>query len=113
MAAKTARHKTQTLMALRESLQQQLCDMGADVAHFQDQIDNYIFLVKQLRAMQADVRKNGLRIDSTSASGKKYKRDNPAIKMIVMYTKEERALLRDMGLTTDACRPPEDEESDL
>ena len=107
------KHKQQTITALRESLRQQLQDMGADVAHFEDQIDDYIFLVQQLRKMQTDIRQNGLRIEAVSASGKEYMKDNPSIKMAALYTREKRALLRDMGLTTDTCLPPEDGESDL
>jgi phage terminase small subunit len=102
-----------TATQIRESLETQLKDKGADVLHFQALLDDYIFFYKQLRKMQTDIRKNGATIKAVSAAGKKYDRENPAIKQAALYNNQMLQILREMGLTTGSCRPPNDDGGDL
>lgn len=105
--------KKPTATEIRESLERQLQDKGAYVAHFRDLLDDYMFLHSQLRKLEANVRKNGVTIKATSASGNEYDKENPAVKMAAAYAKEKRQLLQAMGLTTENCRPPDAEGGDL
>lgn len=105
--------KQPTQKEIRESLEQQLRDQGADVLHFQALLDDYIFFYKMLRKMQSDIRKNGTTIKARSAAGKEYDKENPAVKHVAMYSKQMLLILDKLGLTTDTCRPPDDDGGDL
>lgn len=98
---------------IRESLEQQLRDKGADVAHFQDMLDRYMFFWRSYKASEKDYMENGKMIKVVSASGKLCDRDNPAIKQAAICDQSMRAIMKDMGLTTDSCRPPDDDGGDL
>lgn len=98
---------------IRASLEKQLRDRGADVLHFQALLDDYIFFYTQQKRMQADIRKRGLEIEAISATGKKYVKENPAVKQSAMYNQRMLAILKELGLTTDTCRPPADDGGDL
>lgn len=102
-----------TQKEIRESLEQQLKAQGADVLHFQSLLDDYMFFCKMLRKMQADIKKNGTTIRAMSAAGKEYDKENPAIKQAALYSKQMLQILREMGLTTSNCRPPNDDGGDL
>lgn len=98
---------------IRESLEQQLKDQGADVAHFQDMLDRYMFFRRSYLANVEDYETNGKLIKVTSAAGKLCDRDNPAIKQAAICDQSMRAILKDMGLTTSNCRPPDDDGGGL
>lgn len=102
-----------TQKEIRRSLEQQLRDKGADVLHFQALLDDYMFFYKMQKRMQADINKNGTVIKSVSAAGKTYDRENPAIKQAALYNQRMLGILRELGLTTDNCRPPDDDGGDL
>lgn len=111
--AENKRHKTPSLTQIRESLEKQLQDRGADVAHFQALLDDLMFYFQQERKMQADIKKNGRIIKARSAAGKEYDKENPAVKQAALYNQRKFAILRELGLTTDSCRPPDDDGGDL
>lgn len=98
---------------IRESLEQQLRDKGADVAHFQDMLDRYMFFWRSYKENEADYTENGKMIQVTSAAGKLCDKENPAIKQAAICDQSMRAIMKDMGLTTDSCRPPDDDGGDL
>lgn len=99
--------------AIRASLEAQLRDRGADVLHFQALLDDYVFFYSMQRKMMADIRKRGLEIQAISSTGKEYMKENPSLKLAAMYNKQMMAILKDLGLTTESCRPPGDSDGDL
>lgn len=98
---------------IRKSLEQQLRDKGADVLHFQALLDDYIFFFATLKKLQADIRKRGLEVEAISSTGKKYTKENPSVKLAPMYNQRMMAILKDLGLTTEHCLPPDDSGGDL
>lgn len=98
---------------IRASLEKQLKDRGADVLHFQALLDDYMFFYCMQRKMQADIRKRGTTIRAKSAAGKEYDKENPSVKQAAMYNKQMLAILKDLGLTTESCRPSDDSGGDL
>lgn len=102
-----------TKKEIRDSLEAQLRDRGADVLHFQALLDDYMFFYTMQKRMQADIRKRGLEIEATSATGKHYVKENPSVKQSAMYNQRMLAILKELGLTTDTCRPPADGDGDL
>lgn len=107
------KNKQPTMEELRASLEKQLRDLGADVCHFQDMLDDYMFFHKTMKKLKADIRKNGTTIKAVSATGKEYDKDNPAIKQAAICNQTKRAILKDLGLTTSNCRPPDDDGGGL
>ena len=99
-----------TKKEIRDSLEKQLQDRGADVLHFQALLDDYIFFYAMQKKMQSDVRKRGITIKAVSASGKEYDKENPSIKLAAVYNQRMLAILKDLGLTTESCRPPDDDD---
>lgn len=102
-----------TQKEIRSSLEAQLRDRGADVLHFRALLDDYVFFYAMQRKMQADVRRRGITVKAVSASGKEYDKDNPSLKLAAMYNQRMLAILKDLGLTTESCRPPDDDGGDL
>lgn len=102
-----------TKKEIRKSLERQLRDRGSDVPHFQSLLDDYMFFYTQQKRMQADIRKRGLEIETVSATGKTYVKENPSVKMSATYNQRMLAILKELGLTTDTCRPPADGDGDL
>lgn len=98
---------------VEDSLRKQLKDRGADTAHFAALLDDYMFYYKQEKKMQAEVRKRGIMVKATSAAGKEYEKENPAIKAAAMYNKQKLAILREMGLTTATVPPPDESGGSL
>lgn len=96
-----------TASDVRDSLQRQLQERGAETPHFLALIDDYMFYYQQEKKMQAAVKK-GLTVKAKSAAGKEYDKENPAIKAAALYSKQKLAILRELGLTTDTV-PPVDE----
>lgn len=105
--------KNVTQKDIRASLEAQLRDRGADVLHFQALLDDYIFYYRMHKHMQADIRKNGTLVETVSAAGKTYMKENPAVKQAALYSKQMLCILRELGLTTDNCRPVNEESCDL
>lgn len=95
------------------SLEQQLRDRGADVPVYQSLLKDYMFFYTMQKRMQADIRKRGFEINAVSATGKKYVKENPSVKQSVMYNQRMLAILKELGLTTETCRPPSESDGDL
>lgn len=113
MAQMAGKNKQPTLTEIRDSLEKQLRDMGADVCHFQAMLDDYICFYKTMKKLKTDIQKNGTTIKAVSAAGKEYDKENPAIKQAAMCNQTMRAILKDMGITTSSCRPPDDDGGGL
>lgn len=108
--AKRARKPTAT--EVRRSLEQQLTDRGAGLECYQSLLDDYMFYFAQERKMQADIKHRGMMVESISAQGKPYERENPSVKAAAMYNKQKLQILKELGLTTGNCRIPEEDGGD-
>lgn len=97
---------------IKDSLIQQLEAKEADIDLFHDLIDDYIFFCKQERKMQSDIRKKGITYTAMSAHGKEYERENPSLKLAVIYNRQKLAILSQMGLTLEGVEMNDGEETD-
>lgn len=95
---------------VERSLKKQLAEKGADIAHFQGLINDYIFLYGMVEKMKKDIRKRGAEYEAISAAGKPYIKENPAIKNIVIYNRQMLAILKELGLTTSNADAETDDE---
>jgi len=95
---------------IRESLLKQLKDRGANVAHFENLIDDYCYYEQQEKKMQADVKRRGLIYKTTSAQGYEIEKENPSVKAAYMYNKQKLAILKELELTTKTAVNTDNDE---
>ena len=109
MAAKKAISKEK----IRLSLIKQLEIKGAKVAHFEDLINDYLFLFHTKKELQKDIKRRGVSYETTSANGFKIEKQNQSVKDLVAVNKQMISLLKELGLTTDAPTGEEVIDEDL
>lgn len=109
MAAKKAISKEK----IRNSLIKQLEVKGAKVAHFEDLINDYLFLFDTKKLLQKDIKMRGVAYQTRSASGVPITKQNQSVKDLVAVEKQMVSLLKELGLTTDAPTGEEMMDEDL
>ena len=62
------------------------------------------------KKMQADVRKNGIVIDAISSTGKAYQKENPAVKLAMLYNKQKLAILKQLEIVPSTVIDPDESE---
>lgn len=95
---------------IKQSLIEQLKNKNADIDHFLSLVDDYVFLHKQEKQMQKDIRIRGRTYEYMSASGYKSEKENPSVKNAIMYNKQKLAILKELGLTTEKVIKPDDDK---
>lgn len=105
--------KPSTKQKIKDSLIKQLQVKGAKVAHFENLIDDYLFLFDTKNKLQKDIKKRGVSYETTSANGFKITKQNQSVKDLVAVEKQMVALLKELGLTTDAPTGEEVVDEDL
>lgn len=96
--------------AVKKSLIEQLTENGADIELNRGLIDDYIFYFVQEKKMQTDIKKNGIMIDAISAQGKAYKRENPSVKLAMLYNKQKLAILKQLEIAPSTVIDGKDDE---
>ncbi len=91
---------------IRESLLRQLEEKDAKVPYAVSLIEDYVFLWNQKNKMQTDIRKHGMTIRAASSVGKEYDKENPAVKMVLLYEKQMLQILEKLNITTDNTVDP-------
>ena len=95
---------------IKESLIQQLENKNANVEHFLDLIDDYIWCFEQEKVMQKDIKIRGHSYKDKSASGYPITKENPSLKNAIMYNKQKLAILKQLGLTIENTISDTDDE---
>lgn len=107
-----ARKTKKTRKLIRESLIKQLEDKGANVAHFESLVEDYMSYYDAKEEMLTAIAEKGITYMAISSTGKEYEKDNPAVKLLPQYTRQMLSILKDLGLTTDNVIMESDDESD-
>lgn len=95
---------------IKKSLVEQLENKNANVGHFLDLIDNYIWLFEQEKIMQKDIKIRGHSYKAKSSSGFPIYKENPSVKNALMYNKQKLAILKQLGLTIENTTSDTDDE---
>ena len=90
-----------------EDLEKQLREKGKNTPYLQSLIADYGECWETKRKLAASIRKKGISYEATSSTGKKYEKDNPAVKLIPVYLNTLMTILQKLGL-----QDPEQEEED-
>lgn len=86
---------------LRKSLMFQLEYKKADVEFLREEVNSYCRFAVLEDKMWEDIEKNGKTIKLNSSVGKVAERENPAVKMAIMCSKQRMEILKRLGLTID------------
>lgn len=108
-----ATRKTAKRKKINESLIKQLDAKGANVPHFEDLVCDYMFLYDTKIMLQKDIKKRGVSYETTSANGFPIEKQNQSVKDLVAVEKQMIAILKELGLTTDAPTGEEKIDEDL
>lgn len=92
---------------IKESLIKQLKEKDADALHYKSLVDDYVFLWNQKNKMKTSIKKDGMTIKAVSSTGKKYDKDNPAIKMVLLYEKQMLQILDKLGISPNNTINPD------
>lgn len=95
---------------IRKGMVRKLEAKGTDTPYFLALVDDYIFLHNRVQKMKASIRKEGAEYEATSAAGKKYMKENPAAKNIILYNRQMLAILKELSLDTENAGGLEDDE---
>lgn len=98
---------------IKKSLIAQLQAKRAFVPHFYDKICDYMELYEIKKALQKDIKDRGVSYETKSANGVDIVKQNQSIKDLVAVDKQMLAILKELGLTTDAPTGISDENEDL
>jgi len=107
--AKTKRQKTRE--NIRESLIMQLHGMGANVAHFENLIEDYLSFWDTKAKLNEDIKTRGIVYEDFSASGVSMKKNNPSVKDVVTVSRQMLMILDKLGI--DTKNVPDGGEDDL
>lgn len=100
------------LAAIKKSMLEQLRKNDCETDFYSSLVDKYIFAEEQIRAMEDDIKVNGLSITAISAQGKQYDKDNPAIKTRDMYVKQQLSIIKQLGLNIETIDAGAEDDSD-
>ena len=95
---------------IRKSLTEQLNEMGAKVAHFEDLINDYLALYDVKNQLIKDIKVRGVTYTDYSAAGVAMQKNNPSTKDLVSVNRQMLAILKDLGVSTTNIKKPEDND---
>lgn len=95
---------------VKESLINQLVQMGTNIPFFEDLIEDYMRLWDVKNELQKDIKKRGVVYKDVSSVGVEMMKNNPSTKELAMVNRQMLSTLKELGLSTDKCRIEEDDE---
>lgn len=98
---------------IKNSLMTQLKTKGANVAHFEDLIGDYLVFYDTKKKLQQDIEERGVSFETTSASGHPIVKQNQSVKDLVAVNKQMLVILDKMHLTTDEPTGGEEVDDNL
>lgn len=104
-----AKAKTIKEKDVKESLIKQLEGLGKNSNHFLSLVDDYMFLWRLKKNLQADIKKEGLRRTTRNGNGFKVDKPNESIPNLTKTQTQMLKILTDLGLEEPAI---EDDDLD-
>lgn len=95
---------------VKNSLIEQLTQMGANIPFFEDLVEDYMCLWDVKNGLQKDVKERGVTYIDVSSVGVEMMKNNPSTKELTMVNRQMLSILEKLGLSTDKCKIEEDDE---
>lgn len=99
--------------AIKEDLQKQLMSQGKFGKHFDDMIEDYLYLVGLKEKLKADINNNGIRYKSTGGNGFTTYKPNESCERILKTNAEMLKILQELDLKSPDENNNGDGEDDL
>lgn len=102
------------IILIREDLKNQLIEQNRFGKHFEDMIEDYIYLVKLKEELQKDIDNKGIRYQVKTGNGFKQTKPNESVVNILKVNNQMLKILQDLDLKAPEPPDPEDnsKESD-
>lgn len=99
--------------AIKEDLQKQLMLQGKFGKHFDDMIEDYLYLVELKEKLKTDINNNGIRYKSTGGNGFTTYKPNESCERILKTNAEMLKILQELDLKSPDENNDGDGEDDL
>lgn len=99
--------------AIKEDLQNQLTAQGKFGKHFDDMIEDYLYLIELKEDLKEDIRVNGIRYKTTGGNGFTTYKANESYERLLKTNAEMLKILQDLELKAPDKEPSGDDENDL
>lgn len=97
---------------IKQSLMAQLEEMGADVEHFQDLIEDYLILFDIKNQLSSDIDKRGVTVEWRNSSTQKGFKKNDSVSELVKVNAQMLKILQQLEITVREAPVSVDEMSD-
>lgn len=95
---------------VKNSLIEQLTQMGANIPFFEDLVEDYMCLWDVKNGLQEDIKERGVTYIDVSSVGVEMMKNNPSTKELTMVNRQMLSILEKLGLSTDKCKIEDDDE---
>lgn len=95
---------------VKNSLIEQLTQMGANIPFFEDLVEDYMCLWDVKNGLQEDIKERGVTYIDVSSVGVEMMKNNPSTKELTMVNRQMLSILEKLGLSTDKCKVEDDDE---
>lgn len=95
---------------VKNSLIEQLTQMGANIPFFEDLVEDYMCLWDVKNGLQKDIKERGVTYIDVSSVGVEMTKNNPSTKELTMVNRQMLSILEKLGLSTDKCKIEDDDE---
>lgn len=95
---------------VKNSLMEQLAQMGANIPFFEDLVEDYMCLWDVKNGLKKDIKERGVTYKDVSSVGVEMMKNNPSTKELTMVNRQMLSILEKLGLSTDKCKIEEDDE---
>lgn len=95
------------------SLLRQLEKKGANIAVFEDLIDDYMKFYDIKKKLQKDVDSRGVTFKEKNCKGELVQKENPSVKNLINTNKQMLSIIDKLKLDPDSVIPDEDEDDCL
>ena len=98
---------------IKEDLKNQLFAQNKFGKHFDDMVDDYVFLVKLKEDLQQDINDNGMRYSTMTGNGFETEKPNESVERILKVNAQMLKILQDLDLKEPEESPEAGEGDDL
>lgn len=99
--------------AIKEDLQNQLAAQGKFGKHFDDMVEDYLYLVELKEDLKDDIKVNGIRYKTTGGNGFTTYKANESCERLLKTNAEMLKILQELELKSPDKDPSGDDENDL
>ena len=98
---------------IKESLLKQLKKKHANIAVFEDLIDDYMSLFDVKNACKRDIKQRGITFEEVNSKGAMVKKENPSVKNLINTNKQMLSIIDKLKLDPNSIESEDDADDNL